>query len=62
VFYDKDADVSNIRGKKVAVTGCGSQAVPTTGTPALRQMKATYNREGLRAYRARTGHGVRCVW
>jgi ketol-acid reductoisomerase (EC 1.1.1.86) len=29
IFYDKDADLSIIQGKKVAVIGYGSRATPT---------------------------------
>ena len=32
VFYDKDADLSIIKGKKVAIIGYGSQATPTPRT------------------------------
>ncbi len=29
VFYDKDADLSLVKGKKVAIVGYGSQAMRT---------------------------------
>jgi len=32
VFYDKDADLSIIRGKKVAIIGYGSQGTPMPTT------------------------------
>ena len=32
VFYDKDCDLSLIKGKTVAIIGYGSQATPTRKT------------------------------